>query len=519
MVDRDEPRAAGRVEVVVGAALLGLVGVVLAVGRYPGGLPIGSDNDEYLDVGSRLAALEAPLSAGVEGTKYPLGYPLVLAALERLGLPPGPAAQTLNVLALVAAVALVGWIVGRATTAGPARPVAGLTAAGVLVASTALWRDVYSVMPEILTVLIIVAALGLVARPPTTRRVALLTGLAVAAVLLKTLALLVLGGLVGGALLWALASSRGGGADRPDPSTHRDRPVWWGWLLPPGAALVVVAAGSLFAGRYPPHTTGYLEVVFLRVPSDASQGRIDGIGELLARTAADVPDTVRDLGLAFTLPGAGRWTAALVAVVLLTLGVVAAFRRYPATPAGPAVLVATLGYAAGLALWPYHAPRFGLPLLPVAALGIGWAVGELGARLPRIGRAVLAAAVVAGLLAIGAPATLDEGAADRDRIPRFAGSVDAFVAWADGEVAPDETLVSFDYREVSRRLGRPVQPIGYTADPDAVLAQVGDADVVVAVRGMYGARTSQFDRFVAAHGDRLELVYDDGTTVAYRRGP
>lgn len=508
MVDRDAPAAAPRrshrVEVAVGVALLAVVGAVLAVGRYPGSLPIGSDNDEYLDVGSRLADLSAPLSAGVEGTKYPLGYPLVLAVFERLGLPPGAAAQALNLLALVAAVALLGWIVGRATVGGTARPWAGLTAAGVLVASTALWRDVYSVMPEILTVLVIVVALGLVARPPTTRHIAMLTGLAVVAVLVKTLALLVIGGLAAGALLWSLRTVRGG----------RER---WAWLLPPAAAVVVVAAGTLFAGRYPPHTTGYLEMVFLRVPNDASQGRLDGVGELLARTVSDLPDTVRDLGLAFTLPGAGRWTAVVVAVVLLTLGVVAAFRRYPATPAGPAVLVATVGYVAGLALWPYHAPRFGLPLLPVAALGIGWAVGELGSRLPRVGRAALAATVVAALLAIGAPATLDEGAADRERIPRFAGSVDAFVAWADDELGPDQTLASFDYREVSRRLGRPVQPIGYTADPDAVLDQVGDADVVVAVRGMYGARTAQFDRFIAAHGDRFELVYDDGTTVAYRR--
>lgn len=469
------------------AVALVAVAVVYARLRWPGALPFGSDNDEYRMVGAALSRFEPPVVAGVEGTKYPLGYPLVLALLTWLGLPAAPSALALNLVALAAAVLGITALVGRATATGaPLAGIAGvgpaLAAGGVVVTSAAVWNDVFSVMPELLLVAVVVAILWTVADELTPRRLVALTVLAVVAVTFKTLAALAVGG--GCAVLWLV--------------TRQVRA-----LAPAVAAVAAVLAGMLVTRAYPEHTTGYLATFPLVDPDDASQGRL-GLGGLIARTVADLPDTFTDLGRAAALIDAGTEVAVIVAIVALTLGVVGAHRLRPGTPLGPFVAGATLAYAFGLAAWPYHSSRFGLPLVPVAALGVGWAVHAIATRAsqrwvaPALGVAVLAALVVTSIGAVA-----DRGDRGSAELARQHAAVDELAAWAATDLADGDRLVSFDYREVARVLDRTVSPIGYTSDIDDLWAQVEGADVLVAL-DVYGKRTVQVDALLVAHADRFE---------------
>jgi hypothetical protein len=472
------------------------IGIAYARLRWPGYLPVGSDNDEYQLVGSALARFEAPVVAGVEGTKYPLGYPFLLAILEWLRLPVAPAALVINVLALAASVATVAFVAGRATAIRPASPGAALAAGGLLVTSAAVWNDVFSVMPELLLLAVVTAMLATVDQPLGRRRLVVLTVLAVVAVLLKTLAILVVVG--GCGLIWLLAQRDRSLAAPEGGTTARV-------LIPAAASIGVVLAGLVLMRPYPEHTTGYFATFPLEDPDDASLGRLSP-GGLIGRTLRDVPDTLTDLGRAIALIDAGTTLAVIVAILALGLGVVAAFRLRPeGIPLGPFAAGAVVAYALGMAAWPYHSSRFGLPLVPVAALGAGWLVRMIAERGTR---SLLAGGLLVALLvATSSAAVADRGDRARDELARQHAALEELERWADQELGDGERLVSFDYREVSRLLDRTVAPIGYTSDPDALLDQIGDADRLV-VLDLYGKRTTQADVLLREHGDRFEVLVD-----------
>src|SRR5262249_6688370 len=104
------PVSSGRAWPRWSASLLALIvtGAGIAVGalRWTGESPYGSDNDEYRLVARSLVNGAGPVSAG-EGTKYPVGYPLVLAACDALHLPVDGSALGLNALLVFVIAALV----------------------------------------------------------------------------------------------------------------------------------------------------------------------------------------------------------------------------------------------------------------------------------------------------------------------------------------------------------------------------------------------------------------------------
>ena len=508
---------------VVVVAVLAAIGVGYAQLRWPGVLPFGSDVDEYQLIGQALANFEAPVVAGVEGTKYPLGYPFILAVLAWLRLPVAWAAVVLNFAALVAVTGLSAWLAGRAWGHRPASPGGAMTAGALVLTSVAVWNDAYTVMPELLTVAAITAMLVVVEVPLTPRRILILTVVAVAAVLLKTLALAVI---VGGCVLaWLHAASTSRQVVQPVRAMDVRRPHQLGpdgpltagastrgVLLPALAAVVVAGVGLLAMLRFPEHTTGYFATVRLADPDDASQGTLGPLG-LVRRAVGDVPETLADFGRAFALNDAGTGLAVVVALVALTLGVVAAFRLRPGTALGPFTLGAVLAYTAGMSVWPYHSSRFGLPLVPVAAIGIGWVVRSLSWRRTW---SLLAGLVVTGVLVAGSVSVVaDRGETARATLPEHHEARETLEAWAANELGPDERLVSFDYREVARALDRPVDPIAYTSDPDALLAQVEGADHLVVMK-LYGKRTAQVRELLEVHGERFEPELDAGELEIYR---
>ena len=494
---------------VVVVALLG-IGVVYAQVRWPGLLPVGSDNDEYRIVGEALARFDAPIVAGVEGTKYPLGYPALLALFQWLGLPPAPMALVANLFAVAFSTLVTARLAGRNEPAGDADPGAALLAGGVLVTSVAVWNDAYSVMPELLLLAVVGAILAVVALGSGRRRWLLVTVLAVVAVLLKTLAaLLVVGGCLG---VWLWSLSRGGRRHGTEIAGRGSGSRTPGPLIPAVAAVVVVLAGMLVMRAFPTHTTGYTAVFFLREPDDASRGTLS-LWDVVTRSVSDVPATFADLGRAIAFVDAGQPVAVMIAVVALSIGVVAAFRLRPGTAFGPFVAGMTLAYVAGLSAWPYHSSRFGVPLVPVAAIGAGWLVRVVTHR--RKASLVVAAGAVAVLAVTSFPALQERGEAAQAALTRQHAALGELRAWAAEDLGAGEELVSFDYREIARVLDRPVQPIGYTSDPEALLEQIEGADHLV-VMEFYPERITQAQIVLEAYPERFEPVHETENLEVYR---
>jgi len=462
------PRTSVRVRAI--AFALGLVTIITVYSwlRSPGMIAVGSDNDEYQLVAKTLARFDAPIVAGVEGTKYPLLYPALLALMLIGRIPLHGGAVVLNLAAALIAAGSVAWLVGRARRGAPVSFSAGFAAATVLLASRAVWNDMFSTMPELLLLATLALMLLVIDRDDSAKRTISLTVLAVVAVSLKTLALpFILGGF---GILWLY-----------------DRELKT--LIPAIAATITALVGMLWMRNYPSHTTGYVETFFLIDPDDAAEGSITFFG-VIERTVVQIPDALRDLGQAFISLSMSRWITIAVALVLLVIGVYASKQLGKTLTLGRFAFGAAIAYTLAMALWPYNAPRFGLPLLPIAALGVGWMLRGAGRWLgEHDAPAVISTAVAAALLATSLTAVRDDGAAARNVIPEQHASLDAVASWLDGN-APDAKLVSFDYREIANRTDGTVNPIGYTSDPVALREQLGDADMLVVMR-FYGKRNRQ----------------------------
>ena len=527
---------------VVAVVLAGAI-VAYARVRWPGYLPFGSDNDEYQLVGQALASFEAPLVAGVEGTKYPLGYPALLAVVEWLRLPVAPTALGFNLAALTATTALVAWVGGRgwpaaSGTGSSARieqPGAGLAAGAVVVTSVTVWDDVFSVMPELLLLAVVAAMVATLDAPLTRRRLGLLTALAVIAVLLKALAiLLIVGGLAVVALLvWRDRQQDGPdltgelarsavttGAARAEPGVTVTRV-----LRPAGWAVLVVVAGLLATIRLPDHTTGYVATFFLEDPFDASLGRLGPLG-LIGRTIEDLPNTVANFGRSLLRFEADEPVVIVIAVVGFGLGVVGAWWMHRRGPLAPFLLGALVAYTAGMALWPYRSSRFGMPLVPIAALGAAFVVRWLAERVParqrgvqRIVGLVLGGLLLAGLVADSWTTVVERGEQAEETLERQYAALDALSAWADDHLDADEQVISFDYRELAHHLDRDIAALPYTDDTAVLdeLVTAADADVVMKI-DIHWARNRQLGRLVDAEPDRYEQVLDGDGYGVWRVG-
>ena len=481
-------------DLVVLAVLAAVTGVLAAV-RWAGPEPYGSDNDEYRLLASSLWDDGTLLVAGVEGSKYPLGYSFVLGALDRVGLPITPTALVLNGV-LIAAIAGLCYLAARRLVA-----VAGVAAAGAILLSGALWDSFYAVMPDVALAALVIGAFCWLLRQPGRYDVVVLCAFAAGATLLKTLGITLAAAL--GAALLARAGARR-----------------WSWA-PPVAAVAVAGLQALAAGRYPPSVTGYAQTFWQVDPGDGSVGRI-GLSGLPGRMREQLPEALSERAQALVGRDLPPAVGALLLVALLAAAGVALPRwRLP-------LLAMWLSHAVLLSAWNFRGDRFGLLLTPLAAVGAGAVVGGLlwCARQGLPGRAATALTAVAVCAALAAyavvsvPELRQAAADDRDRYGRFDAATAEFVAWAEGRIPRDEQIASVDYRELSYRLDRPVLPVRYDRTPEVLLGDTADAGAewLVALRGLYGRREGLADTVVGAYPDRFTPAWSNGTIDVYRIG-
>ncbi len=484
-----------RIERIVVLVTVVAVVAVWARLRWTGTAPFGSDNDEYRGVAEELLRTGRPVVAGVEATKYPLGYPALLALLDAVGLPVTTAALVLN----VGLVAALGWLMARLgadLALGVGVPVVTLSA----VAGPGVWGSVFVTMPDLLFLVVVAAVLWRVGRVETARDLRVLVGLAVGLALLKTVGILVAGAVtvalgIGGAVRWRRA------------------------VLPLLAAAIVTALHAVANLPFAEHTTGYARTFFLVDPNDATAGEVSVLG-LLERLPDRWHLVLRDLELAVVGPHVDRpWSWMLVAA-LLGAGVIGMWR---VSTRRAFVVVLVLGWLPAMAVWPYSSVRFELTLLPVAAIGAGvivqGAVRWAGRAAP-IAIAVVAAATVAVVVADGRQVARD---ADATRLGQDAVAQDtaATVRWAEDAIGPDDVIASCACRELAYRLDRPVVALGYTRDMAELLATAdrAGAEWLVVMPPLYGARGRLELALSDAAGPRLELVHQTATVQAYRLRP
>lgn len=491
-IDTTEQRAATSARLRPVALTLALplaVVAVFAVLRWSGVPPFGSDFDEYRLVAQELLDSGRPLVAGVEATKYPLGYPLVLALFDVLGLPVTATAIALN-LALVGA--LAGVVVALAWSAARSL-VAAVPAAVYAVAGVGVWGSVYVVMPDLGFLVLAALVLWRTGRLASRWDVWVLTALVAGATLLKSTGLLL-------ALAAGVAVVFGARPLR--------RLAW----VPVAAGVALTGLMAAFNAPYPEHTTGYARTFFLVQATDAAQGEatlVDIGGRLVER--ADL--VLRDVGFALVGSNVATPWSWLIGLALVAAGAWALW----GSPTRRAYVSAFLAvWLPAMALWPYSSVRFQLPLVPLAAVGVGWLAAGAARRLGTAG-AVAAVAVLAAYVVNSAVGLRTEVAAEQARVGAVADDTEAMVSWGETHIPEGEAIASLAYREIAYRLDRPVVPLGYTTDVDELWDQAVAADArwLVVMPSLYGSRGAIEERFLATFADRLRLAHDTPTVDTY----
>lgn len=472
----------------MGVVAVAVAALVLGLARWNGTAPVGSDADEYQLVARQLLHLEAPVVAGVEGTKYPLGYPAVLAVLDAVGLPVVTTALLLNVVLAAAAAVLAGLAAGRAR--GPA---AAVGAAGVVLLSRPLWDATQTTMPDVALTAAVAGTLALLS--VGAGRWIGSTLLAVAATAAKSVGLL-----VAAAATVALLA----------PADGRRARAWW---APLAGGLGLTAVTAVVVGRNPEHTTGYARTFWLDDPYDAAGGDASPL-DVVARLPRRIDLVLADASKAVwgdLVHGPPAWALTLA---LLAAGVFTLRDRARVLAASFVVL-----HALALAVWPFSSVRFGLPLVPLAAIGAGGAVAVTAERLrspPRLAAAVVALATAVGV-AVAVPA-LDREAEREAAVFR---DLDVARRAAIADLPPGAVPASPDYRELATVLprDRAVLPIPYTTDTDDLLAAATAGTHLVVLQGAYGEREAVVALLLGTHPERFELVADHPGADVYRVVP
>jgi hypothetical protein len=477
-------------------ALLGIAILVLIIGafaavRWTGVIPFGSDNDEYPLVARALLETGTPVIGGVEATKYPLAYPLLLALLELLRLP-ALSGIVVNFLLVPATAFVVARTLARLHTSG-----FGTFAAAVFVAvNVALWGATTSFMPDVLITLLSAVVLYAVTRMDTVRGAAV-----VSALIFVTTSVKSVGVLLGGAASLALLLG---------PRKLRR------WFLLPGAAgLLALIVHALIVRPYPEATTGYGRVFFLNNPYDAADGRAS-LGDIAARLWTRWDAVLGDWGKAVLGPHVGRGIAMTLTVVLLAAGIWALGRRW----AYGAGLVAI--YGVGLAIWPFASVRFGLPMVPLAALGVGRLATVAVASTSRPARlagvvAVCALLAVHGVVGFGQAAA--SAASETITYTELHDHTAEAAHWAEHNIPEGDVIASPAYRELTQRMGgRTILPVSYTTDPVTLWDETGGkgAQWFINLTRLYPRRARVGDKLVNTYRDRFEQVYANDDVVIYR---
>jgi hypothetical protein len=465
-----------------------LVVAVWAAVRWSGTAPFGSDNDEYRLVAEALLAGDGPVVAGVEATKYPLGYPLLLALVDLASLP----VTTVALVANVVLVAVLGLVVARVCRSVGRRGGA-VPAAVYAVGGAGLWGSVFVTMPDLAFVVAAAVVLWWVGRVRSTRDVWLLVALVALATSLKSVGLLV-----------ALAASL---ALLAAPAAAR-RLAW----APATASLALTAAMAALGAGHPEHTTGYARTFLLVDPTDAAAGRSSLLG-LLERIPDRAHLVLRDVEMAVVGQQVPRPWSWLLVTVLLVAGTWAL--RSVATRRAYVVAFIALWLPA-MAVWPYSSVRFQLPLVPIAAVGVAWLSAAMARRVPLVGTVLVWVAVAGFLVSHGRQIERD-AATEEAWLGAVAADTDAMARWGTGAIPEDDVIAAFAYREVAHRLDRPVVPLGYTSDLAQLLAEADAAGArwLVVMPSLYRARGELEVGLVAAFPERLRLAHDTATVDTY----
>jgi hypothetical protein len=517
-----QARSIGASVVCVEWVALGVVltiGGVLAFLRYSGQPPFGSDYDEYRLVARTILEQGVPTVDGIEATKYPIGYPIILGVAGKSGFPIVWVGVGFNLL-LTAATAVLAW--GTARTLGAEfdrsdefkwLPAAmGIVAALLVVASPWPWRASYGLTPDVILMFITASAFAWFLRLPSVQwrgdcrklsakefepgpwTVAGLTGIGVVAAVMKTAGLI----LAGAAALALLGY----------PQVRR-----WFWL-PVGSAFAVTALQHFWKLEYSEHTTGYLATFWLRDPYDASEGEIV-VAELPTRMFDQSWSVLVDLGRASLGPHVDPTLA--VIVMLVFLGVLIASvrgRRW-------IVVAYLIGTVLVLMAWPFRSPRFGLPLIPLVAVGGGMLLGWIWLWMPRtiVGVVTFATVGLLGVHLVGSGRHLvNEARMENARLAPLQTGVAQATEWIAEHVPPNDDIASFSYRELAFRGVRNVLPVGYTSNGDRLWAMTGGrgAEWFVMLRGHSPRREFLGQLLVDHNPGKFELVFENEAVYIYR---
>ena len=486
-------RALPATPVLLGVGLIVALYAAFAIVRWTGVLPFGTDNDEYPLVASALLNSGTPVVGGVEATKYPLGYPLLLALFEMLRLPALTA-----VVANYAFVAGTVIIVIKSLQATEHGRFARLAAAVYVVANASLWGSTASFMPDTLITFLSALLLYAIVRLRTVKDVAIISLIAFVTTSVKSV-----GVLLAGAASFALLLG---------PRMLR---CWF--LLPGAAGVLALVTHALIVRPYPEATTGYGRVFFLRDPYDAAQGKAT-IGEITARLWTRWDVVLGDWGKAVVDPELSRNLAIVIALALLAVGTWGLRDRWPYG----AALIAI--YGAGLALWPFSSPRFGMPMIPLAAIGVAQLAGLAAASGHRVARPAGVAAVVIALALHGGTSwrfIVSAAASEAETFGQLHATAQEAIHWAERHIPDDDVIASPAYREFTLRMDdRRILPVGYSTDPETLWAETGGAGAQWFINTEQYPRRARVGKvLVRSYRERFEKVFDNEQVAIYRISP
>jgi hypothetical protein len=463
------------------------VGIGMAALRWTGELPYGSDNDEYRLVARSLLLGAGPLSAG-EATKYPLGYPLLLAGIERLGLPLERTALTLNAILVFTIAALVAFNVSKTSSL-----LAWFSAAVFVVTSSELWSSVFSIMPDVLFVALVALMLTVLSARRSIRSafvVVCVATLTFAMVMVRSAGLF----MVVPAVLGLLTG----------PREQRK----WAWL-PAVVAIACLILSSALVASFPPHTTSYARFFWARDPFDQAKGTISA-SELPGRFVLQSASALREATGAVADEFAG---SGLVASALL-LAAVGLWREQRIITASLVVTQLCL-----LSLWPYFDVRLALPLLCIGTLGAAALVAVIErSRAKRW----LAITLVGGLLGVRLYHEGERAArlasAEKSSLSELNKASGEVVQWMQLHSPANEGIASFDYREWALRLNMRVVPLGYTSDMSSLWAAIeaGRPQWFIASSRTFHKRKEYADRLLHLYAPHFTLAYSNSVFDVYQ---
>ncbi|MEN8143997.1 MAG: hypothetical protein ABFS14_03520 [Gemmatimonadota bacterium] len=490
------------------ALLLVGLNLILAFLLFDPALFTGGDNSRYMILAEALRTGEGYRDLYLPGsplhTKYPPGYPVLLAALGWIG---GVQLFKLASVLLSAGTVWLTFVLARRLhEVGVA-----LLAATVVALNPVLLEYAHLVLSEALFGLLVIACLVALTRPADGESegfVWLGASLAAAAFLTRTAGLALVVAVIG---ILGLRAMR--------------RRTVGAWM--PAVGLVAVMAGWFVYQRIgTPGDPGYLGELLLVNPYEPEAGRLTVAG-VFSRAAVNFWSYLT-VSLPSLLGGAARLNAAATALGIIAGAAVLAGWL---AEAGARVRLATLFlplYIMLILLWPsvWTDARFLLPVLPLLAIYALAGARSLSARLwPGTGNAAVATMAVL-FLALGAMSThkrvpvrracqlaWQEGKACLG--PGYVELLRA-AAWARDSTPAGAIVASRQPALFYLGSGRQGDVYTFSSVPEVVLRDLEELGATYVLVGRTSITTPLYlAPAVDGNPDRFRPVFQDGSTILY----